>query len=51
MAENDRLRPTVGAVWQHIMRVHVQAYVWGQAAISHQTFSWFIKTWLPQWRM
>jgi len=38
MAENDRLPPTVGALRQHIMRVHIQAYVWGQAAVSHQTF-------------
>lgn len=38
MAENDRLPPTVGALRQHIMRVHIQAYVWGQAAISQQTF-------------
>ncbi len=38
MAENDRLPPTVGALRQHIMRVHIQAYVWGQSAISQQTF-------------
>ena len=38
MAENDKLPPTVGALRQHIMRVHIQAYVWGQAAISQQTF-------------
>jgi len=47
MAEYDRLHPTVGALRQHIMRVHIQAYVWGQAAISHHA-DISIKTWLPQ---
>ena len=35
MAENARLHPTAGALQQHIMRVHIQACVWGQAAISY----------------
>jgi len=38
MAESDRLPPTMGALKQHILRVHVQARVWGQASIAHQTF-------------
>ena len=36
MAENDKLPPTIGALRQHILRVHIQARVWGQAAIAHQ---------------
>lgn len=38
MAESDRLPPTYGALKQHILRVHVQARVWGQASIAHQVF-------------
>ena len=36
MAESDKLPPTIGALKQHILRVHIQARVWGQAAIAHQ---------------
>ena len=35
MAESDKLPPTIGALKQHILRVHIQAWVWGQAAIAH----------------
>ena len=38
MAEGVRLPPTYGALKQHILRVHVQARVWGQASIAHQVF-------------
>ena len=33
MAESN---PTIGALKQHILRTHIQAQVWGQAAIAHQ---------------
>ena len=36
MAESDKLPPTIGALKQQILRVHIQARVWGQAAIAHQ---------------
>ena len=36
MAESDELPPTIGALKQQILRVHIQARVWGQAAITHQ---------------
>ena len=36
MAEIDKLPPTIGALKQHILRVHIQARMWGQAAIAHQ---------------
>ena len=39
MAESDRLPPRMGAIKQHVLRVHVQARVWGQASIAHQDFT------------
>lgn len=36
MAEIDKLPPTIGALKQHILRVHIQTLVWGQAAIAQQ---------------
>ena len=33
IAESDKLPPTFGALKQHILRAHVQARVWGQAAV------------------
>ena len=36
MAESDKLPPTIGALRQHVMRVHIQARVWGQASIALQ---------------
>ena len=36
MADSDKLPPTVGDLKQHIMRVHVQAQVWGQASTLEQ---------------
>ena len=36
MAESDKLPPTAGALKQHILRVHIQTRVWGQAAIAQQ---------------
>lgn len=35
-AESDKLPPTLGALKQHILRVHVQTRVWAQAAIALQ---------------
>ena len=36
MAESDKLPPTVGALRQHVIRVHIQARVWGQSTIALQ---------------
>ena len=36
MADNENLPPTMGALKQHILRTHVQARVWGQAAHPKQ---------------
>ena len=36
MAESDKLPPTPGALRQHVLRVHIQARVWGQASIALQ---------------
>lgn len=36
MAESDRLPPTYAALRQHVLRVHIQARVWGQASIAMQ---------------
>jgi len=36
MAESDKLPPTLGALTQHVLRVHIQARVWGQASIALQ---------------
>ena len=36
MAESEKLPPTMGALKQHILRTHVQARVWGQAAHPKQ---------------
>ncbi len=36
MAESVKLPPTIGALKQHILRVHLQASVWGQACIAQQ---------------
>jgi len=38
MAESDKLPPTIGTLKQHILRVHIQARVWGQASIAQQEF-------------
>ncbi len=38
MAESVKLPPTIGALKQHILRVHLQASVWGQACIAQQIF-------------
>ncbi len=38
MAESVKLPPTIGALKQHILRVHLQASVWGQASIAQQIF-------------
>ena len=38
MAESDKLPPTAGALKQHILRVHLQAHIWGQASISQQVY-------------
>ena len=38
MAESNRLPPTLGAIKQHILRVHIEASVWGQASIAQQQF-------------
>ncbi|KAJ4939708.1 hypothetical protein JOQ06_029151 [Pogonophryne albipinna] len=35
-AESDKLSPTLGALKQHILRVHVQTRIWAQAAIALQ---------------
>ena len=34
MAENNKLPPTLATLVQHILRVHIQARVWGQASIA-----------------
>ena len=34
MAESDKLSPTLGALRQHVLRVHIQARAWGQAGIA-----------------
>jgi len=34
MAKSDKLPPTLGALRQHVLRVHIQARVWGQASIA-----------------
>jgi len=36
MAESDKLPPTLGVLRQHVLRVHIQARVWGQASIALQ---------------
>lgn len=36
MAESDKLPPTLAALKQHVLRVHIQARVWGQANIALQ---------------
>ena len=36
MAECDKLPPTLGALRQHVLRVYIQARVWGQASIALQ---------------
>ena len=38
MAENNRHPPTSGALKQHIIRVHIQASVWGRASIAQHEF-------------
>ena len=38
MAESEKLPPTIGALKQHILRMHIQARVWGQARIAQQEF-------------
>ena len=38
MAESTKLPPTLGALKQHILRVHVQCNVWGQSDVFHQEF-------------
>ena len=36
MEESDKLFPTIGALRQHVLTVHIQARVWGQASIALQ---------------
>lgn len=36
MAESDKLPPALGALRQHVLRVHIQARVWAQASIALQ---------------
>jgi len=36
MAESDKLPLTLGALRQHVLRVHIQARVWGQAFTALQ---------------
>ena len=36
MAESDKLPPTLGALRQHVLRVHIRARVWEQASIALQ---------------
>jgi len=36
MAESEKLPLTLGALKQHILTAHVQARVWGQAAVPQQ---------------
>jgi len=36
MVESDKLPPTLGALTQHVLRVHIQARAWGQASIALQ---------------
>ena len=36
MAENYKLPATLAALRQHVLRVHIQARVWGQASIALQ---------------
>lgn len=38
MAESEKLPPTTGALKQHILRVRIQARVWGQASRAQQEF-------------
>ena len=38
MADSNMLPPTAGALKQHIIRVHIQASVWGQASIAQHEF-------------
>jgi hypothetical protein len=38
LADSESLPPTIGALKQHVLRVQVQANVWGQADISHHVF-------------
>ena len=38
MAESNRHPPTSGALKQHIIRVHIQASVWGQASTAQHEF-------------
>ena len=40
MAESEKLPPTMGALKQHILRTHLQARVWGQAAHPKSRFRW-----------
>ena len=36
MVESDKL--TAGALKQHILRVHLQAHIWGQASLAQQVY-------------
>ena len=36
MAESDKLPPTLAALKQHVLRVHIKARAWGQADIALQ---------------
>ena len=38
MAESNMLPPTSGAIKQHMIRVHTQTSVWGQASIAQHEF-------------
>ena len=37
-AESDRLPPILGSLKQHILRVHLQAQIWGQPKAATQSF-------------
>ena len=38
MAESDRLPPTLGSLKQHMLRVDLQAQIWGQQKAATQSF-------------
>ena len=38
MAESTKLPPTLGALKQQTLRVHIQCNVWGQCDVFHQEF-------------
>ena len=38
MVESTKLPPTLGALKQHTLQVHVQCNVWGQCGVFHQEY-------------